>query len=227
MVWRKRPALQIGLLARCLDHAAALSIACVRSTIAALAHLDVISPGCRNGKRCTVGVSRSLPEPATASADVCWTSVMDVRKIWSELHEGGSRRLRRRTKETGAARWASYGRFMRLGFSISRKDEGRRLGERLGGKEGSSLPSPALQMAVLGSIVGTDYYTDDSSIWYSRRHSGLITKASGGTVRIELKAGASSYWDYQKWSFEQQLRFRAAHSYSSANCIEVFIYWGG
>ena len=66
--------------------------------------------------------------------------------------------------------------------------------KELGGKEGQqfTLTCPA-NGEYSGRLWGTDYYTDDSSICTAAVHSGLITKASGGTVRIELRAGASSY----------------------------------
>ena len=44
-----------------------------------------------------------------------------------------------------------------------------------------------------GRLWGTDTYTDDSSICTAAVHAGLITAARGGTVTIEIRAGASSY----------------------------------
>jgi len=44
-----------------------------------------------------------------------------------------------------------------------------------------------------GSVWGTDQYTDDSSIATAAVHAGLITFARGGTVTIEIRAGASAY----------------------------------
>lgn len=43
------------------------------------------------------------------------------------------------------------------------------------------------------SVWGTDLYTDDSSVCAAAVHAGLITFASGGTVTIEIRPGASSY----------------------------------
>lgn len=43
-----------------------------------------------------------------------------------------------------------------------------------------------------GRVWGTDVYTDDSSICTAAVHAGLIGLA-GGTVTIEIRAGASSY----------------------------------
>lgn len=40
---------------------------------------------------------------------------------------------------------------------------------------------------------GTELYTDDSSIATAAVHAGLITARDGGTVTIEIRAGASSY----------------------------------
>lgn len=40
---------------------------------------------------------------------------------------------------------------------------------------------------------GTDIYTDDSSICLAAVHAGLITKANGGQIVIEIRAGQASY----------------------------------
>ena len=40
---------------------------------------------------------------------------------------------------------------------------------------------------------GTDLYTDDSSVCTAAVHAGLINTTSGGTVTIEIRAGADSY----------------------------------
>lgn len=45
----------------------------------------------------------------------------------------------------------------------------------------------------LGSVWGTDTYTDDSSVCAAAMHAGLITQAAGGTVTIEIRPGQSSY----------------------------------
>ncbi|MBS1809496.1 MAG: hypothetical protein JST84_15155 [Acidobacteria bacterium] len=45
----------------------------------------------------------------------------------------------------------------------------------------------------LGSIWGTDVYTDDTSICTAAVHAGVITQALGGTVIIEMRAGQTSY----------------------------------
>ena len=44
-----------------------------------------------------------------------------------------------------------------------------------------------------GSVWGTDYYTDDSSVCTAAVHMGLITFANGGRVTFEMRQGAASY----------------------------------
>ena len=43
------------------------------------------------------------------------------------------------------------------------------------------------------TVWGTDLYTDDSSVCTAAVHAGLITFANGGTVTVEIAAGAPSY----------------------------------
>ncbi len=45
----------------------------------------------------------------------------------------------------------------------------------------------------LGSVWGTDVYTDDSSVCSAAVHMGLITQARGGTVRIQIAPGREAY----------------------------------
>lgn len=45
----------------------------------------------------------------------------------------------------------------------------------------------------LGTVWGTDVYTDDSSVCTAAVHAGLIRFARGGTVTFEMRAGRSSY----------------------------------
>ena len=64
------------------------------------------------------------------------------------------------------------------------------------------------------AVWGTDVYTDDSSIGSAAVHRGLITFAKGGTVKIRILPGRSSYagsprngiisddWDDWDGSFE-------------------------
>jgi hypothetical protein len=44
-----------------------------------------------------------------------------------------------------------------------------------------------------GRLWGTDLYTDDSSICTAGVHAGVISLAGGGSVTIEIRAGANSY----------------------------------
>lgn len=46
---------------------------------------------------------------------------------------------------------------------------------------------------ISGRLWGTDIYTDDSSICTAAVHAGLISVASGGSVTIEIRSGATSY----------------------------------
>lgn len=43
------------------------------------------------------------------------------------------------------------------------------------------------------TVWGTNVYTDDSSVCNAAVHMGLISKARGGTVTVEIRAGLSSY----------------------------------
>jgi hypothetical protein len=43
------------------------------------------------------------------------------------------------------------------------------------------------------SIWGSDVYTDDSSICTAAVHAGVITRAQGGVVTIEIRPGRSTY----------------------------------
>jgi LCCL domain len=45
----------------------------------------------------------------------------------------------------------------------------------------------------LGSVYGTNVYTDDSSVCTAAVNSGLITVATGGKVTIQIAKGRSSY----------------------------------
>ena len=46
---------------------------------------------------------------------------------------------------------------------------------------------------VLGTVWGTDVYTDDSSVCTAAVHAGLITEVEGGEVVIEISAGLEAY----------------------------------
>jgi len=63
----------------------------------------------------------------------------------------------------------------------------------LRGKHGQRYTFVFPAGGTLGSVWGTDLYTDDSSIATAAVHAGLITAAKGGKVTIEIRAGASSY----------------------------------
>jgi len=45
----------------------------------------------------------------------------------------------------------------------------------------------------IGSVWGTNVYTDDSSICSAAAHAGAITAAAGGRIVIEIRAGEPSY----------------------------------
>ena len=45
----------------------------------------------------------------------------------------------------------------------------------------------------MGTVWGTDDYTDDSSVCAAAVHAGAITKATGGRVNIEMLTGLPSY----------------------------------
>ena len=45
----------------------------------------------------------------------------------------------------------------------------------------------------LGSVWGTDTYTDDSSVCSAAAHAGLASLTAGGSATIEIRPGAASY----------------------------------
>jgi hypothetical protein len=45
----------------------------------------------------------------------------------------------------------------------------------------------------VGTVWGTDIYTDDSSVCSAAVHAGLITAKQGGVITIRIKPGESSY----------------------------------
>jgi len=61
------------------------------------------------------------------------------------------------------------------------------------GNNGRHYTYNCLADGALGSIWGTDTYTDDSSVCTAAVHAGLITVSAGGTVVIEIRPGESSY----------------------------------
>ncbi len=61
------------------------------------------------------------------------------------------------------------------------------------GRDGSRFALDCEPGGTIGSLWGTDVYTDDSSICTAAVHAGLITLASGGTVEYEIQSGLSRY----------------------------------
>lgn len=62
------------------------------------------------------------------------------------------------------------------------------------GKNGQryKLACPA-NGTISNRLWGTNIYTDDSSICTAAVHVGMITRAAGGVVTVEIRAGSSSY----------------------------------
>lgn len=58
---------------------------------------------------------------------------------------------------------------------------------------GKTLSIDCTPNGTLGSIWGTETYTDDSSICTAAVHVGLITVDKGGTIDYKITAGAASY----------------------------------
>ncbi len=65
------------------------------------------------------------------------------------------------------------------------------------GQNGQRVPLVCSPSAILGSVWGTDLYTDDSSICTAAVHAGLITE-SGGAVTIEIRPGHDAYAGSQR-----------------------------
>ena len=63
----------------------------------------------------------------------------------------------------------------------------------LRGQNGSQFLYVCPAGGSLGSLWGTDVYTDDSSVCTAAVHAGKITRAHGGTVTIRIQAGLPSY----------------------------------
>src|SRR3954447_12517754 len=61
------------------------------------------------------------------------------------------------------------------------------------GQNGSQHVIDCPAYGTVGSVYGTDVYTDDSSICTAAVHVGLISFAGGGTVTIEIRPDAGSY----------------------------------
>lgn len=61
------------------------------------------------------------------------------------------------------------------------------------GKNGQRYTFKCLPNGETSTILGTDIYTDDSSVCSAAVHEGLITTASGGVVTIEIRPGQDAY----------------------------------
>ena len=55
-----------------------------------------------------------------------------------------------------------------------------------------SYSCPAKPLGGLGTVWGTDVYTDDSAICVAALHAGKITE-TGGTFTLEIRDGQASY----------------------------------
>lgn len=62
------------------------------------------------------------------------------------------------------------------------------------GKNGTRVTCDCEPNGSFRSVWGTDTYTDDSSICTAAVHAGLISKAYGGIVTIEIRSGNSKYY---------------------------------
>jgi hypothetical protein len=63
----------------------------------------------------------------------------------------------------------------------------------LRGQNGSQFAVVCPAGGSLGSVWGTDVYTDDSSVCSAALHAGLVTTTAGGSATIEIRPGATSY----------------------------------
>jgi hypothetical protein len=61
------------------------------------------------------------------------------------------------------------------------------------GKNGQRYTFKCLPNGETANVLGTDIYTDDSSVCTAAVHEGLISIASGGTVTIEIRPGQDAY----------------------------------
>jgi hypothetical protein len=76
---------------------------------------------------------------------------------------------------------------------------------------------------VLGSLWGTNTYTDDSSICTAAVHAGLITVEDGGEVTIEILEGQDEYLAAESNGVESKVfgPFEGSFSFPDAEPIEV------
>jgi hypothetical protein len=61
------------------------------------------------------------------------------------------------------------------------------------GENGTTKVFDCPKYGTVGSLYGTDVYTDDSSVCTAAVHAGFISLAGGGTVTIEIRPDAGSY----------------------------------
>lgn len=61
------------------------------------------------------------------------------------------------------------------------------------GKNGQRYTFKCLPNGETSTVLGTDIYTDDSSVCTAAVHEGLISIASGGVVTIEIRSGQDAY----------------------------------
>lgn len=74
---------------------------------------------------------------------------------------------------------------------IAWSDKAYEIGLR--GKNGQQFSYTCPASGTAYAIFGTDVYTDESSICTAGVHAGKITITAGGTVTLEIRAGAASY----------------------------------
>ncbi len=98
--------------------------------------------------------------------------------------------------------WGSYdGSFQVIGGSKGSDVAGVKMGgggwtataTSFRGKNGTRLRYVCPAGGRLGTVYGTNVYTDDSSVCTAAVHMGLLTAANGGRVTIEIRPGQSSY----------------------------------
>lgn len=61
------------------------------------------------------------------------------------------------------------------------------------GEDGKRIAFPCPPDGEIGSVWGTDTYTDDSSVCSAAVHAGIINEVEGGRVIIEIAPGEESY----------------------------------
>jgi hypothetical protein len=79
------------------------------------------------------------------------------------------------------------------GGSASALDAWSKTATELRGQDGTLVEFDCPAGGTLGSLWGTETYSDDSSVCTAAVHVGLITVDDGGTVTIEIQPGEDSY----------------------------------